>query len=130
MQALFSGRDAPTAVFLLADYCAPSLVAELRRLALRVPEDVALVGFDDVVPPGLDDLGLTTMAQDFSGIGKTAGELILRRLDDPQADSVSRVFPARLVVRHSSLGFSKSAGLSSLPSRPARVKRTLAGAAS
>ena len=129
MQSLFSGREAPTAVFLLADYCAPALVAELRQLALRVPEDVALVGFDDVVPPGMDELGLTTMAQDFSGIGKTAGELILRRLADPQADSVSQVFPARLVVRQSSLGFLKSVA-PSLPSRPARTKRTLAGAAS
>ncbi len=130
MLSLFSGREAPTAVFLLADYWAPSLVAELRQLTLHVPEDVALVGFDDVVPPGLDDLGLTTMAQDFSGIGKTAGELILRRLADPQAEYVSQVFPARLVVRHSSLGFSQSAALPSLQSRPARTKRTLAGAAS
>ncbi len=120
MCQLFTGQDAPTAVFLLADFWAPPLVAELRRLGLRVPEDVALVGFDDVVPPGLDDLGLTTMAQDFDGIGKTAGSLILRRLADPQAPFVSEVFPARLVVRHSSLGYTPSA----LPSTSAAAPRT------
>lgn len=103
--SLFTERDAPTAVFLLADYWAPAIVAELRRLDLRVPEDIALAGFDDVVPPGLDDLGLTTMAQDFSGIGRTAGELILRRLADPDADPASEVFPAHLMVRHSTLGY-------------------------
>ena len=130
MHELFTGRDAPTAVFLLADYWAPSLVAELRRLDLRVPEDVALVGFDDVVPPGMDDLGLTTIAQDFSGIGKTAGELILRRLANPQAGPASQVFPAHLIVRHSSLGFSKNAELSSLSTRPSRSKPALAGVAS
>ena len=129
MESLFSGREAPTAVFLLADYWAPSLVAELRRLSLRVPEDVALVGFDDVVPPGLDALGLTTMAQDFSGIGKTAGELVLRRLADPQAEPVNQVFPAHLVVRHSSLGFSKSMEIASLSVRSPRAKPALAGAA-
>ena len=129
MQALFTGREAPTAVFLLADYWAPPLVAELRRLSLRVPEDIALVGFDDVVPPGLDDLGLSTMAQDFSGIGKTAGELILRRLADPQADYMDLVFPAHLIVRHSSLGFSKSELLPS-PARAVRPRKALAGAAS
>ncbi len=102
---MFSGPNAPTAVFLLADFWAPLVVAELRRLGLRVPEDVALVGFDDVVPPGLEDLGLTTMAQDFDGIGKTAGSLILRRIADPTAACVSQVFPARLVVRHSTLGY-------------------------
>jgi len=101
---VFVGLHAPTALFLLADYWAPPVVTELRRLGLRVPEDVALVGFDDVVPPGLEDLGLTTMAQDFEGIGKTAGNLILRRIADPHAPCVSEVFPARLVVRHSSLG--------------------------
>lgn len=105
MQQLFTGPDAPTAVFLLADFWAPPVVTELRRLGLRVPEDVALVGFDDVVPPGLDDLGLTTMAQDFDGIGKTAGSLILRRLADSSAPCVSEVFSAHLVVRHSSLGY-------------------------
>ena len=126
INALFTGQDSPTAVFLLADYWAPAIVAELRRLDLRVPEDIALVGFDDVVPPGLDDLGLTTMAQDFSGIGKTAGELILRRLADPQADYTSQVFPAHLIVRHSSLGYQEKSEMIPVASRSLRAKPALA----
>jgi LacI family transcriptional regulator len=118
MQHLFTGPEAPTAVFLLADFWAPPVVAELRRLGLRVPEDVALVGFDDVVPPGLDDLGLTTMAQDFDGIGKTAGAMILRRLQNPLAPCVSEVFPAHLVMRHSSLGYCPPPLVSSHSSAP------------
>ena len=102
IQHLFTGQDAPTAIFLLADYWAPAILAELRRLDLRVPEDVALVGFDDVVPPGLADLGLTSMAQDFDGIGRTAGEYILRRIADPTALYDTHVFPAHLRVRESS----------------------------
>lgn len=129
MDMLFTGREMPTAVFLLADYWAPALVAELRRLDLRVPEDIALIGFDDVVPPGLNDLGLTSMAQDFSGIGKTAGEMILRRLADPSADYAAQVFPAHLVVRQSSLGYQKSPELS-LPLRTVRSKPKLAAATS
>ncbi len=121
MGLVFSGRAAPTAVFLLADYWAPSVVAELRRLGRCVPEDVALVGFDDVVPPGLDDLGLTTMAQDFDGIGRTAGQLILRRLAVPEAPPVSEVFPARLVVRHSSLGYVPSAAPALAPTPTLRL---------
>lgn len=126
MRQLFMGQNAPTAVFLLADFWAPPLVAELRRLALRVPEDIALVGFDDVVPPGLDDLGLTTMAQDFDGIGKTAGSLVLRRMANPQAPFVTEVFPARLVVRHSSLGYAPLA----VPSPPAPPTRRALAAVS
>jgi len=124
---LFGGADAPTAVFLLADFWAPPLVAELRRLGLRVPEDVALVGFDDVVPPGLDDLGLTTMAQDFNDIGKTAGSLILRRMADPHAAFVSEVFPARLIVRRSSLGYAPPAFAAATAPAP-RALRALASA--
>ena len=134
---VFSGLHVPTALFLLADYWAPPVVAELRRLGLRVPEDVALVGFDDVVPPGLEDLGLTTMAQDFDGIGKTAGNLILRRLADRQASCISEVFPARLIVRHSSLGYQPQefaapppALVSHLSAPAAPPRRVLAAASS
>ena len=128
MQEMFTGPEAPTAIFLLADYWAPPLVSELRRLGLRVPEEVALVGFDDVVPPGLNDLGLTTMAQDFDGIGKTAGSLILRRLADPSAPYATTVFPAHLIVRHSSLGYAPAPLIPS-PLPAPRIKRRLATAA-
>lgn len=115
---VFSRDDAPTAIFLMADFWAPPVYAELKRLGLRVPEDVALVGFDDVVQPGLDDLELTTMAQNFEGIGQTAGELILRRLADSSAPLASRVYPAKLVVRRSSQGTlisARSLDLAALP---------------
>lgn len=99
---VFAGPDAPTALFLMADFWAPAVYAELRRMGLCVPQDVALVGFDDVVPPGLDHLELSSVAQDFEGIGKTAGALVLRRLAQPDAPTESRIYPARLVVRASS----------------------------
>ena len=132
MRALFGQPGAPTAVFLLADYWAPPVVAELRRLGLRVPEDVALVGFDDVVPPGMDELGLTTMAQAFDGIGKTAGQLILRRLTDAAAPAAAEVYPANLIVRHSTLGFGPGAAPTPaappLPAAaPASRRRSLVG---
>jgi len=102
LRQVFTAPDAPTAIFLLADFWAPAVYTELCALGLSVPKDVALVGFDDVVQPGLDGLELTTMAQDFEGIGQRAGEFILRRLAEPDASPVSSVFPAHLVVRRSS----------------------------
>ncbi|MEO7717690.1 MAG: LacI family DNA-binding transcriptional regulator [Capsulimonas sp.] len=102
IRQVFTSPNAPTAIFLLADFWAPPIYAELRQLGLRVPEDVALVGFDDVVQPGLDGLELTSMAQDFEAIGATAGHMILRRLSDPEASIATTVYPATLSVRKSS----------------------------
>ena len=102
LRQVFTAPAPPTALFLLADFWAPPVYAELRELGLRVPEDVALVGFDDVIQPGFSDLELTSMAQNFEGIGRTAGECVLRRIAQPDALPVSEVFPAHLIVRRSS----------------------------
>lgn len=98
---VFMSPNAPTAIFLLADFWAPVVYAELRRIGLKVPQDVSLVGFDDVVQPGLEGLELTTMAQNFESIGTTAGQLVLRRMQHPDAHIVTTVYPASLVSRKS-----------------------------
>jgi len=103
---VFSGDDRPTAIFLVADYWAPSVVAELALMGLKVPEDVALVGFDDVVQPGFEENELSSMAQDFDGIGRTAAELVLARIANQDVSPSSHAFPANLVVRRSSAGVS------------------------
>ncbi len=99
---VFSGPNAPTALFLLSDYWAPVVYEELSLIGMRVPEDVALVGFDDVTQPGLEGVELTSMAQDFEGIGKTSAEVILKRIVDPSRPVGASVFPAHLIVRRSS----------------------------
>ena len=122
VRQVFAAPDRPTAVFLLADFWASAVYAELRGLGLRVPEDVALVGFDDVIQPGLSDLELTSMAQDFEGIGRTAGECVLRRIAQPDAPPVSQVFPARLAVRRSSgLGTAPLALALPAPALPGQI---------
>jgi LacI family transcriptional regulator len=102
LRKVFTSQNAPTAIFLLSDYWAPAVYNELKYLGLRVPEDVAMVGFDDVMQPGLEDLELTSMAQDFEGIGKCAAEMVLRRVANPTGPVQSTVFPAQLMIRQSS----------------------------
>ncbi|MDR3709144.1 MAG: LacI family DNA-binding transcriptional regulator [Capsulimonadaceae bacterium] len=100
---MFAGPSAPTAMFLLSDYWAPAVHGELCNMGLRIPDDVALVGFDDVVQPGLEGVELTSMAQDFEGIGKAAADVIMQRITHPEGPSRTVVFPAHLVVRRSSV---------------------------
>ncbi len=102
LEHVFQAPDAPTAIFLLSDYWAPVIYSELAAMGLRIPEDVAVVGFDDVVQPGLEGVALTSMAQDFEGIGKTAAQMVLERLQNPEKPFATSVYPTHLVARYSS----------------------------
>ncbi len=92
----------PTAVCCSSDYLAANLAERLGHLGLSVPKDVALTGFDSIVPDLPGGMGLTTMAQPFEEIGATAVELLMRRIQDREAGTVSVELPARLIVRESS----------------------------
>jgi len=92
----------PTAAAVFNDYSACDLLERLKNLGLSVPGDVALTGFDNIVPTLHNGLGLTTVAQPFEEIGKNAAELILRRLQDPSAPFTALELPGKLIVRESS----------------------------
>ncbi len=94
--------EQPTAAAVFNDYSAAHLTERLERLGLSVPEDVAVTGFDDIVPTLPNGVGLTTVAQPYEEMGRKAVELILRRLADPAAPLASAKLPAPLVVRGSS----------------------------
>ncbi len=94
----------PTAVVCVNDYVALDIYRHLRGLGLRVPEDVSLCGFDDILPALPDGRGLTTVAQPFDQIGRAAAEVLLARLSGDSSENsgpVSLELPARLVVRES-----------------------------
>lgn len=73
--------DPPTAIVVGNDYLAYSLLLELGKLGWRVPEDMAVVGFDDIVPPFQGRFALTTVRQPFYEIGRCAAEMLLSMLD-------------------------------------------------
>jgi len=94
--------ERPTAVAVFNDYTATTLLTHLERLGLNVPGDVAITGFDNIIPTLQNGLGLTTIAQPYEEIGKSAAELLLRRLKDPTAPFASKELPGKLIVRESS----------------------------
>jgi LacI family transcriptional regulator len=69
---------------------------------LRVPEDVAVTGFDDASFAATVKPSLTTVRQDAVGLGTVAAEAILRMLEHPDEPPPTTVLPARLIVRESS----------------------------
>jgi LacI family transcriptional regulator len=94
----------PTAIFTASDSMAIGALKALREAGLRVPEDVALVGFDDVPVATAVEPALTTMRQPIQGLGSRAAELLLDLLENPadrQAPTQRIILPAELVVRDS-----------------------------
>ena len=89
-----------TAVFAGNDQMALGLVAALRATGRRVPDDVSVVGFDDLPEAPFFAPALTTVRQDFGELGRRAMRLVERVLAGEQSPSTELV-PTRLVVRDS-----------------------------
>ncbi|MNN43938.1 HTH-type transcriptional repressor CytR [compost metagenome] len=93
--------DAPTAIFAVSDTLAIGVLSALRQLNKRVPEDVAVIGFDDIAIAAQIDPGLTTIAQPMRELGETAARLLLQRLADPAASVPGVLLQHQLILRGS-----------------------------
>jgi LacI family transcriptional regulator, repressor for deo operon, udp, cdd, tsx, nupC, and nupG len=93
--------EAPDAIFAVSDTLAVGVINGLRGVGRRVPDDVAVVGFDDIALAARIDPPLTTIAQPMRELGETAARLLLRRFADPRASVPGVLLPHRLVVRES-----------------------------
>ncbi|MEU5322741.1 LacI family DNA-binding transcriptional regulator [Streptomyces sp. NPDC021056] len=98
MTELLAVSRPPTAVFAQSDEMAMGALRALRRHRLKVPDDVSVVGFDD--HELAEVIGLTTVAQPVPEQGAEAARLLLRRLEEPDAEPVGQVrMPIRLMLR-------------------------------
>ena len=96
-------KHRPTAVFCASDQVAFGLVTGLKQAGLSVPEDMSVVGFDDIELAAFYDPALTTIRQDRHALGVRAANLLLDRLADPAAHQDPKVeqVDVSLVVRDS-----------------------------
>jgi len=78
---LLAGARRPRAVFVMSDLQAFGVIKAARKLSLRMPEDVAIIGFDDI--EAADYMELTTISQSLKESGRLAAELILGRITEP-----------------------------------------------
>lgn len=98
----FALAEPPTAVVALNDSLAYHFIAECHKRGKRVPEDVSVIGFDDLEEHSVRPPLLTTLHQPFDKMGRRAAELLLRRLSGPDAGLEPRchvLLPTPLVVR-------------------------------
>jgi len=93
--------DPPTAFFTANNQLALGAFEEIRERGLSIPEDLALVGFDDAPWAKLLDPPLTTVRQPTYEIGRRAAELLFARIDEPDRPPAFVTLQPELVVRRS-----------------------------
>ena len=102
MRALLALPEPPTAVFAAADMMAIGAMRAVQAAGLRVPQDVSVVGFDDIQIAPLVDPPLTTIRQDKLGLGLAAARGLVEQIENPEITPPVLTLPVELVVRASS----------------------------
>ena len=102
-QRLIASDQQFTAIFAFNDVSAIGAVRALREAGLRVPQDVSIVGFDDVQSAAFQNPGLTTVRQPLRTMGMLAAETLVRYIAANEEDMVGKqvIVDPELVVRES-----------------------------
>ncbi|MHA0858071.1 LacI family DNA-binding transcriptional regulator [Paenibacillus sp. CMAA1364] len=101
MMELLDLQDPPTAVFVAGDHLALGAMRAAKERGLSIPQDLSIIGFDNIELSQYITPALTTIAQDTSLMGCEAAEMLIRSIDDPLHVLESRMLPVRLIVRDS-----------------------------
>lgn len=105
-KALLSTKPRPTAIFAYSDFVALGIVKAIREVGLKIPGDIAIVGYDDIEFSSCLEVPLTTVRIPKREIGRQAVEILLERMI--KADSASQFrkvkLEVELIIRESTTG--------------------------
>ena len=100
--ALFSQDQKPDAIFTSNSLLTAGAFQAIRDSKLSVPDEIALVGFDETTWGALVDPPITIIAQPTEEIGRTATELLFQRITDPERSQKTVILKGKLLTRGSS----------------------------
>ncbi len=98
---LLTMDEPPTAIFASNDLMAIGAICAASELKLRIPQDVAIIGCDDIALASFTNPRLTTVAQPKREMGAIAVEMLVERIKDKDSLPARRVLPTALVLRDS-----------------------------
>ena len=101
-QTFLALPEPPDAVFCASDVMAIGAMAAIETAGLRVPEDVAVVGFDDIDYAHLVKPSLTTVRQNQDALAEALVTAMHNLLEHPEEPPLVSVIPVELIVRGSS----------------------------
>jgi LacI family transcriptional regulator len=91
----------PTAIFVSNDVMAMGVMDAIRESGKRIPEDISVIGFDDIPQASMVRPALTTVRQPLKKMGAVAAQMLLGMLKNPEIDSKRIELPTELVIRGS-----------------------------
>jgi DNA-binding LacI/PurR family transcriptional regulator len=100
-RVLLEAADRPTAIFSMNDRMATGVMRRARELGLRVPDDLSLVGFDDISLAALLDPPLTTIRQPSVEQGRVAVNKLFELIKEGKKEFETVILPVELIVRGS-----------------------------
>ncbi|MGB3376917.1 MAG: LacI family DNA-binding transcriptional regulator [Microbacterium sp.] len=100
-EKLMKMPEPPTAIFAANNNMTVGMLHALRRLGISVPDEVAIVAFDDLEWSDIVKPGITSIAQPFHAMGGRALHLLLERLEKPDRPAQKVMLPASLEYRES-----------------------------
>ncbi len=103
MKTLLQMEPLPTAVFVASDVVALGAMLAIKEAGLRIPKDIAVVGFDDIPLAEYYDPPLTTIRLPAFGLGWAGGERLIRIIQGEGLKDASLLLESKLITRQSSL---------------------------
>jgi DNA-binding LacI/PurR family transcriptional regulator len=98
---LLAGNRCFSALLAFNDSSAIGAIRAIHEAGLRVPEDISVVGFDDIQPAAYSNPTLTTIRQPLQKMGEIAARTLLSRIDDPERYLPELLIEPELIVRKS-----------------------------
>lgn len=98
---LFNQHQRPTALFAANNFMTQGILHAAREANLRIPEDIALVGFDDMEWTAFSPLQITAVAQPVQELGNVAAKRLLMRLQGDQTSPMEIRLKTHFVIRKS-----------------------------
>lgn len=94
-------EDRPSAIFCMSDESALGSMHTLRKFGLKIPDDIALAGFDDIRFANYVSPSLTTVSQPVFDIGRICAEMIIAQIEGKPIENTRVILPHRLILRES-----------------------------
>ena len=101
MQAILQSPQQPTAVFVCNDLMGIGALSAAHEAGLRIPQDLSIIGFDDIELARFTSPPLTTIVQPKQRIGRLAVDMLLERIQGGRTDTRQVLLQPELIVRAS-----------------------------